>query len=174
MAKKTKKGDILLFILEKLLELGSLPFEVFEATTTHGGFGKRTLGAALSGARMHGYVTVQRKSHHPLLVLTRKGLMRTLLEKSKIISEKPWDKKWRIIIFDVPESRRGKRDFLRRQLGLLGFQKLHKSVWVSPHPIPKEFVRLLWELKIKIYTRFIVAEHIDYEKDLLKKFGLPG
>ncbi|MDO8558620.1 MAG: hypothetical protein Q7S09_05590 [bacterium] len=172
---KTEKA--FLFLLEKVFELGSLPFEVFDQATAHGGFGKRTLGSALSGVRKRGYVKTIRKHHaqSPMLVLTPKGNLRILLERCKLLQSeerKPWDKKWRIIIFDIPERLRAHRDFLRRHLVSFGFAKLHKSVWITPRRISPELIQLLWEMRIKIYTRCMVVEHMDYDKDLLKKFEL--
>jgi len=170
-------GKAFLFILQKIFEFGCLPFEVFDQVTTHGGFGKRTLGAALSGVRKRGYVKIVRTRHapNPTLVLTPKGTLRVLLERCKILSSQEtrvWDKKWRIIIFDIPEKKRAYRDFLRQHLRSFGFKKLNKSVWVTPHHINPDLIQLLWQLHIKIYTRFIVAEHMDFDRDILKKFNL--
>lgn len=44
-----------------------------------------------------------------------------------------WDGYWRIVSFDFPETRRNERTHLRRQLRYLGFGKMHRSVWISPH-----------------------------------------
>jgi phenylacetic acid degradation operon negative regulatory protein len=45
-----------------------------------------------------------------------------------------WDGKWRMVIFDVPESDRPLRARMRRRLMLEGFGCLQKSVWISPSP----------------------------------------
>lgn len=45
----------------------------------------------------------------------------------------PWDKKWRIVIYDIEEKSKTVRDHLRRKLIELGFAQLQRSVWVSPH-----------------------------------------
>lgn len=44
-----------------------------------------------------------------------------------------WDGYWRIVSFDFPETRRNERTHLRRRLRYLGFGKMHRSVWISPH-----------------------------------------
>jgi phenylacetic acid degradation operon negative regulatory protein len=44
-----------------------------------------------------------------------------------------WDKKWRLIIYDIPEKNRILRIHLMRRLRSLGFGKLQKSSWVSPY-----------------------------------------
>lgn len=47
---------------------------------------------------------------------------------------RPWDGKWRLVLFDVPESRMALRTKLRRRLRALHFGYLQNSVWASPDP----------------------------------------
>ena len=58
-----------------------------------------------------------------------------------------------IIIFDIPEKERSKRDWLRSQLKLFGFKQIQKSVWFGPRNLPKEFFAYLKELGIKEYIK---------------------
>jgi CRISPR-associated endonuclease Cas2 len=48
---------------------------------------------------------------------------------------KPWDEKWRVINFDIPEKDRKLRDKLRYSLEQVGFKSLQRSLWISPLPI---------------------------------------
>ena len=48
-------------------------------------------------------------------------------------NKQKWDKKLRLVIFDVQEINRFKRNELRRVLKNLGFIMLQKSVWLSPY-----------------------------------------
>lgn len=45
---------------------------------------------------------------------------------------RPWDGRWRLVLFDVPESQYLLRDRLRRKLRSLAFGYLQRSVWISP------------------------------------------
>jgi len=45
-----------------------------------------------------------------------------------------WDGKWRLVLFDVPQSRAAIRTRLRRQLHEMRFGWLQNSVWLSPDP----------------------------------------
>ena len=47
----------------------------------------------------------------------------------------PWDKRWRLVTFDVPESRRADRITLWRELHNRNLGLLQRSVWISPHDI---------------------------------------
>jgi phenylacetic acid degradation operon negative regulatory protein len=48
---------------------------------------------------------------------------------------RPWDGRWRVVVFDVPEKKQALRLRLRRKLHRLHFGYLQDSVWISPDPI---------------------------------------
>jgi DNA-binding transcriptional regulator PaaX len=66
-----------------------------------------------------------------------------------------------IIIFDIPEKERQKRDWLRGELVALGFVSLQKSVWFGPAPIPKKFIEYLAKMNIISYLKFFKATETD-------------
>ena len=66
-----------------------------------------------------------------------------------------------IIIFDIPETQKRKRELLRVELSNLGFAMLQKSVWFGPAPIPKEFIRSLDHTKLLRYVKFFKATEAD-------------
>lgn len=49
-----------------------------------------------------------------------------------------WDKRWRVLIFDIKNKDKIKREALRGKLKELGLYKLQKSVWVCPYNFKKE------------------------------------
>jgi CRISPR-associated endonuclease Cas2 len=59
------------------------------------------------------------------------------------------DSKDLILMFDIPQEKRGHRDWLRRQLKEFGYIMVQQSVWVGPSPLPKEFKNYMKELKMK-------------------------
>jgi phenylacetic acid degradation operon negative regulatory protein len=54
-----------------------------------------------------------------------------------------WDGKWRLVLFDVPETRSIARNRLRNFLRRCGLGCLQNSVWVTPHPIMEERAMLM-------------------------------
>lgn len=84
-----------------------------------------------------------------------------------------WDRKWRIVIFDIPEKQhKMARNALREKLQKLGFFQLQKSVWVMPYPCEKE-VQFLCELfKINQFVNIITADKIYNDIVLRKYFSL--
>jgi len=60
----------------------------------------------------------------------------------------PWDGRWHLVAFAVPEARRTARDTLRDHLGLLGGAAVHNGLYVSPHPWDKDVVATAAELGV--------------------------
>jgi DNA-binding transcriptional regulator PaaX len=44
-----------------------------------------------------------------------------------------------LLMFDIPESRKAERNWLRRHLIDFQYYMIQKSVWVGPSPLPKKF-----------------------------------
>lgn len=84
---------------------------------------------------------------------------------------KKWDRKWRLVIFDIEEKSRKTRNFIRKILKELGFVQLQKSVWISPHDIFDELKKILKKMSIEGSVIFIETRKISIgDKILLKKF----
>jgi DNA-binding transcriptional regulator PaaX len=98
----------------------------------------------------------------------RKIFLRFNYEELKIKNSKIWDRNFRVIVFDIPETKRAARDSLREKMKELGFIKFNDSVWVYPYPCQKEidFIANYW--KIGEYVHFILARDIT-NRDLLER-----
>ena len=44
-----------------------------------------------------------------------------------------------LISFDIPETKKKIRDWLRNQIKYWDFEMIHKSLWLGYGPLPKEF-----------------------------------
>ena len=55
---------------------------------------------------------------------------------------------WKIVIFDIPESERRKRRWLRAVLTRLGLKRLQKSVWIGKTKLPEEFIEDLRRFRL--------------------------
>ncbi|MDP8215380.1 MAG: CRISPR-associated endonuclease Cas2 [Candidatus Euphemobacter frigidus] len=100
-----------------------------------------------------------RKTH---LKLTARG--KAFLEKHHALSNKsrpPWDRRWRLVIFDVPESKAELRKYLREYLIAMGFGKVQRSVWISPYDFREEIERYIRKLKLSNYVLQLLVE--DFE-----------
>lgn len=70
----------------------------------------------------------------------------------------PWDGRWTVVAFSVPEQERGVRTALRSRLRVLRFAALYDGVWVSPHDLGAEARELLQELGVTTATVLRAAE----------------
>lgn len=109
------------------------------------------------------------------IVLTKKGRECALTYKvDEMKIEKPavWDRKWRIITFDIPERMKKTRDALRLHLQRIGCIEFQKSVFIHPYPCDNEIDFLIELHHARPYVRKIIATTIDNEMHLRVKFGL--
>lgn len=71
--------------------------------------------------------------------LTDTGRLRALGGRDPTTEwSRPWDGKWRLVLFDVPREQDAVRNRLRLSLRARGFGYLQNSVWITPHPITQE------------------------------------
>jgi len=66
-----------------------------------------------------------------------------------------------VIVFDVPEKEKRKRNWLRAELRLVGFTILQESVWFGPAPVPESFAKNVKELQLLPYLKFFEAKEKD-------------
>jgi phenylacetic acid degradation operon negative regulatory protein len=105
--------------------------------------------------------------------LTERGRRRLqAINLEQPLSQHQWDGKWRIAIFDIPDSKKLARDTLRRTLRHLGFVQLQESVWVTPYPCEKEIEAAKQLYGIGDDLRLITASHIQGQDSLIQKFDL--
>lgn len=119
-------------------------------------------------------ILIFEKNGEQAIRLTDKGrreLLRYQL-KEKRLEQKTWDKKWRLVIFDIEEKRRYARDRVRQEMQSFGFEKLQDSVWVYPHECEQAIALLKAQYKIGKELVYIVARDIENDGWLRKKFDL--
>jgi len=111
------------------------------------------------------------------LRLTSRGekrLMSLSLSLVRPVKQKRWDKKWRILIFDIPEHRKSSRYALRQQLRAAGFIRVQHSVWIYPYPCEEFVVLLKAHLKIGKDMLYLIVDSLEGDKQFRKAYGLPG
>lgn len=120
-----------------------------------------------------GFLKIETENGKQFLSLTKRGerklLYYKMTEKKKNIK---WDGKWRVVIFDVWENIRSKRNLLRMEIKNFGFIQLQRSVWIYPYGC-SEFIELLkTDLSFGKNIRYMVVEKLDHDENLRKHFGL--
>jgi DNA-binding transcriptional regulator PaaX len=109
------------------------------------------------------------------LLLTEQGKQKALtfnLENMQIKVPIKWDKKWRVVLFDIPETKKKLREIFRFHLKKLGFYEFQKSVFIYPYDCKNEIEYLIEFYSIRKFVRFLIAESIDNELHLKHHFRL--
>ena len=81
-----------------------------------------------------------------------------------------WDKKWRVVIFDIPQELHNKRNIFRARLKSLGFYMIQKSIFVFPYPCEEELSRYCNQLQIADYINVLIAENLGYVDNEVKEY----
>ena len=135
-------------------------------------YNKRRVVDTFRRLKKQGCIKIEKRGQQIYISLTEKG--RKLagwlqIDALKIKKPKKWDKKWRIVIFDISQLKKQYREAFRGILKQLGFYPLQKSVWIYPFDCRDEIALLrdFFGLSQK-EMRLIVAEDIGPD-DLLKR-----
>jgi len=113
------------------------------------------------------HITTKGEKHLYALVLHANNQTNVATHKKK------WDKKWRIVIFDVPEKERVTRNSLRGILVETGFVMIQHSVWVYPFRCDEVVALMKFKLKLGRRAVYIIADAIEDDEWLRQHFKLP-
>lgn len=131
---------------------------------------------AISELNNRKMVTVEEQKDGRVTVkITKRGMIRALsyqLDGMRLVQPKRWDKKWRLVIFDIPEKWKAVRDLFRMRLVQMGLYQLQESVYISPYPCFEEieFLRELYGISFK--TQYLLVEKIEDDEFIKSRFGL--
>src|SRR3990167_3491961 len=78
-------------------------------------------------------IEITEEKNHSVVRLTERGKLRILkYNLGEITIEKPphWDKKWRLVLYDIRKFKRREQETFRRILNRLKFLQLQKSVYL--------------------------------------------
>jgi phenylacetic acid degradation operon negative regulatory protein len=115
-------------------------------------FNEETFRSVLSRLKQQGLI---KHEGHGKWHITEQGKKATTT-LSRYLGYEQWKRKRApgriIIIFDIPEIQRKKRDYLRIELLSLDFSPLQKSVWIGGGPLPDAFLKYLRDMGLLSYV----------------------
>ena len=92
--------------------------------------------------------------------------------RMKIPTPEKWDKKWRVVLFDIPTNKKRQRDTFRLRLKELGLVLYQNSVWVYPHPLTETVSKTAEYYNLNPYISYITTDTLSGEKELQRRFRL--
>jgi phenylacetic acid degradation operon negative regulatory protein len=124
--------------------------------------------AALSRLQRRGMLESSRDGRNTYYGLTEQAAGVLVDGRQRIlrfgVEELPWDGRWTLVCFSVPEAERRLRHVLRTRLSWLGFTPLYDGVWVSPHRPIDAIRQELTQLGVERVSVF-VGETPDLQAD---------
>lgn len=118
-------------------------------------------------------ISVKKYKNSFHIKLTKAGEKQLTYEKLydlRLEKRLPWDKKWRVVIFDVPVAYNAARDELTWILKELGFKILQKSAWICPWPCYAEVNYISEGLGIGSFVKVLLAEEVPDAEHFKRQF----
>jgi hypothetical protein len=182
---KKPKSEIVKDILISLLVGGTIfiaassPYfikNLLEGNKRWQKYPKKKLGSTFYNLKKQGLIVIEKRGRQIYISLTKEGRKKAGLfqiNDLKIKKPKRWDKKWRLVIFDIAQLKKSHREAFRGKLKELGFYLLQKSVWVHPFDCwaEIELLRDFFGLSKK-EVRLILVKDIEDDEELKKFFKL--
>jgi predicted transcriptional regulator len=165
---KNKTEDVISKIVPEKHGLPFSNFNLFRDEWTNEGKkryerekNRKRFSQIIKNLKNKGYLNVKDIENRKAVMITPRG-MKQLFEIELKVGEKNKrpDKKWQMILFDIPEVSRRSRDLFRKQLKYLGYQNLQKSIWVCPYDVLKATQELIKNYKLDRFVRLLLVEEI--------------
>ena len=112
---------------------------------------------------------IQQDPKQKFYYLTDKGKELVFYVKNRfLILNEPWDKKLRIVIFDIPEKQKHWRYYLRKELELMQFKQLQRSVYVGKYPLPQSLISEIEDNNFGKDIHIFTIDKADRQEEILK------
>jgi virulence-associated protein VapD len=83
-----------------------------------------------------------------------------------------WDGKWRIVMFDIPETKAKLRNMIRFHLKKVGFLQIQGSVWIYPYSCEEIVTIIKTNFNFDNEIIYITSESFDKDLKFKKLFKL--
>lgn len=106
------------------------------------GVAEPTTRMTMAALRRAGWLAASRRGRETLYAPTDELRAAVRGHRARIDERRdPWDGRWRMVIYSVPETDRSVRERVRRTLTRYGFGPLAPATWLSPHAAALDDVR---------------------------------
>ncbi len=123
--------------------------------------GRREFNNFIYYLKRKNYIKAKNLENKKGFIITKYGLSKAL--KASFIenkNNKRKDKKWIMLIFDMPSKNRKKRDLMRSILINLGYKMFQQSVWITPYDVSEKTEKLLQLYSLDNYVKILLIEEI--------------
>ncbi len=103
---------------------------------------------------------------------SKKIILKYDIDNMKLKKPHFWDRKWRLIIFDIPNDKRAASGAFSSKLKDLGFYKLQKSVYIHPFSCEKEIEFITSIFNIREHILILNVSNFEGDEKFKYHFGL--
>ena len=107
------------------------------------------------------------------IILTNQGkklMLQYNLDVIKLKKNKKWDGYWKMVIFDIPNSKKSARDAFRKKLSQLGLYSIQESVFITPFECGKEIEFICSIFDIRQHILIFYIKHFEGEEKFRHHF----
>lgn len=132
--------------------------------------------SALGRLATKGLVTFVEENGKRYARITEKGerMLQMETERVAIAKKRKWDRRWRVVIFDIPERRKSVRTSLRRFMNEYGFIRLQDSVWIYPYDCEDLIALAKANFRVGADVLYMIVERLERDKHVREHFNLPA
>ena len=161
------------WLLCSMFEIGAMTIETFLSPSFYGDPGHlffdsipksnkkryKEITIRQSLRRLEKYGFVERNEYKYKITEKGQDFLKNILHQ-KNNKNKPWDGKYRVVIFDVPERIKMSRNWLRNELYYLGYKKLQNSVFIGKKPLPEKVIAGIKENKMSNFVNYLLVDKV--------------
>ena len=176
--KKNKGREFVKYFLESVFDFSKNFPQAFVRESWHykdlrmGGYNPENIYRNVNNLRYRG---ILERSGRGCFKFTKKGTQwaQNSIQKYFQLKNRNWDKKWRVVIFDIPQELHNSRTKFRKKLKNIGFYMLQKSVFIFPYQCEDELGDICKDFGVSDYIDILVTESAGFkDKELRKHFNL--
>ena len=111
--------------------------------------------------KKNGFLVGRKLNNRTGYLLTEKGELRVFsIRLRQLPLRKLPHGQWLMVLFDIPESLRRKRDRLRRGLRFLGFTSFQRSIWISRYDQHDALARRIRFHRLRPYVKILRVQEL--------------
>lgn len=129
--------------------------------------------STLSRMARKGWLRTRREGRHSFYTITPKAEKLLQEGATRIYQPRqdPWDGRWFVLHYSIPERKRHRRHRLRQRLTWLGFGRLGPGVWISPRDLRQEVTEVTEALKLTNQVYLFAGEYFGppHEQEIVNQ-----
>lgn len=99
-------------------------------------------------------------------------LLSTAIEELDIQKPKIWDRRWRLVMYDIENRKKNLQSSIRKTLYNLGFIPYQESVYLYPYPCQQQIEMIKSYYQLDKEVKLVVASFIENENAFKEYFNL--